>query len=43
MKTVKNGKGSSPRRINISKYDANYDSINWKSKRKQGIIKEKLK
>jgi hypothetical protein len=29
-----NGKGDTPRKVNRSKYAANFDAINWKSKAK---------
>ena len=37
-----NGKGDTYRKVNIKKYDANYDEIEWKSKKikkenKEGI------
>ena len=27
------GKGSNPRRVKLEKYESNFDSINWNSKR----------
>jgi hypothetical protein len=39
MNTVKNGKGSDPRPVDKSKYNQNYDSIDWTKHR----IKDKAK
>ena len=35
LNAVKNGKGDRPRKVKISKFDENWEKINWRSKKKE--------